>query len=215
MAADQGCLAIILGGGTRKEWPQVAPYGGAKGRLPTNPYAIAMPGGDRGPVVLDFATAAGAGGKVYAAHYAGRRIAEGLIIDRDGNPTADPQDYYDGGALLPMAGPKGYGMALIAELVGGAMLGEAILGLNWLCVFIDLAGFAAPEAYRAAAEACLNDVRTCPPATGFEAVEVPGERERRLETENMELGIPLPPATLAVLRETGAALGIDTKPLGP
>ncbi len=166
-------------------------------------------------MVLDFATAAGAGGKVYAAHYAGRSVPEGLIIDRDGNPTTDPQDYYDGGALLPMAGPKGYGMALIAELVGGAMLGEAIVGLNWLCIFIDTKGFAAPNAYRLAAEACLNDLRTCPPASGVDEVEVPGERERRLESENLSLGIPLPPATLAVLRETAATHGIDTKLLGP
>ncbi|HSF95615.1 MAG TPA: Ldh family oxidoreductase [Thermohalobaculum sp.] len=209
MAADLGCLCIILGGGTRRDWPQVAPYGGARGRLPTNPYAFAIPGGDHGPVVLDFATAAGAGGKIYAAHYAGRPLPQGLCIDRDGNPTTNPQDYFDGGALLPMAGPKGYGMALLAELVGGAMLGEAMLGLNWLCVFVSLDSFAAPDAYRAAAEECLADLRACPPAPGFDRVEIPGERERRLQEERLRDGIPIPPATLEAMRRAAAELGVD------
>ena len=209
MAADHGCLAIILGGGTAREWPQVAPHGGAQGRLPTNPYAFGIPGGDHGPVVLDFATAAGAGGKVYAAHYAGRPLPEGLCIDRDGKPTTNPQDYFDGGALLPMAGPKGYGMALLAELVGSAMLGPAMLGLNWICVFIDLNSFAAPQAYRAAAEDCLADLRSCPPAPGFDRVEIPGERERRLEAERRRDGIPLPPATLEAMRRAAEGLGVD------
>ncbi len=114
-----------------------------------------------------------------------------------------------------MAGPKGYGMALVAELVGGAMLGEAILGLNWLCVFIDTKGFAAPDSYRAVAEACLADMRACPPTPGFSQVEVPGERERRLEAENRRLGIPLSPATLGLLRQTAAGLGVDAKALDP
>jgi len=214
-AAEAECLGILFGGGRRRDWPQVAPHGGAKGMLPSNPYAFGIPGGDQGPVVLDFATAAGAGGKIYAAHYAGRPIPAGLCIDASGNPTTDPADYYNGGALLPMAGPKGYGMALVAELVGEAMLGPAMHGLNWICVFIDLGSFQTPGAYRVAAEACLADLRACPPAPGFDQVEIPGGRERRLERERRTLGIPLPPATLEAMRASAMELGVDSAALGP
>jgi LDH2 family malate/lactate/ureidoglycolate dehydrogenase len=213
-AARAGCLAVIFGGGRRRDWRQVAPHGGAKGMLPSNPYALGIPGGNHGPVVLDFATAAGAGGKIYAAHYSGRLLPEGLCIDADGNPTTDPQDYYNGGALLPMAGPKGYGMALIAELVGGAMLGPAMHGLNWICVFIDLGAFQTPETYRAAAEECLAELRACPPAPGFDTVEIPGERERRLERERRKPGIPIPPATLQAMRRAASELEVDAGALG-
>lgn len=208
-AAESGCFAMLIGGGGRQRWRQVAPHGGARAMLPTNPYAIAMPGGERGPVVIDFATSAGAGGKVYAAHYAGRPLPDGLCIDAEGRPTTDPADYLNGGALLPMAGPKGYGMALVAELLGEAMLGPAMHGMNWIAVVIDMTSFTAPAGYRAAAEECLAELRACPPAQGFDRVEVPGERERRLAAERRQHGIPVPPATLAAMGEAADRLGVD------
>lgn len=212
-AAAEGCLAILFGGGARHDWPQVAPYGGAKGRLPTNPYAFGIPGGERGPVVLDFATAAGAGGKIYAARAAGRPLPEGLCIDAAGRPTTDPEDYFNGGALLPMAGPKGYGLALVAELMGEAVFGEMMDGLNWVCVCIDLQRFRSPAAYRQAAEECLAALRTCPPAPGFEQVEVPGEREATLRAERQSTGVPLSAGVVSELQAAAAKLGVASDEL--
>jgi len=211
--ADAGCLTIMFGGGSRKDWRQVAPYGGARGVLPTNPYAFGIPAGERGPVVIDFATATAAGGKIYAAKMAGRPLAEGLVIDSAGRPTTNPEDYFNGGALLPMAGPKGYGMALVAELLGEAILGEAMDGMNWICIAVDLARFRAPEAYRRAAESCLVELRTCPPALGFDRVEIPGEREQETRAERLKNGIPIPPATLESLRHLGRKLGVPMEEL--
>ena len=213
--ADAGCLAIMFGGGSRKDWRQVAPYGGARAILPTNPYAFGIPGGERGPVVFDFATGMAAGGKVYAAKAAGRPLAEGLCIDAQGRPTTNPDDYFNGGALLPMAGPKGYGMALVAELLGEAILGQAMDGMNWICIAVDLSRYRAPSAYRRAAEECLAELRACPPAPGFDRVEIPGEREAALRDERLKSGIPIPPVTLESLRELGRKLGVDANELVP
>lgn len=206
--ADAGCMTIVLGGGVRKDWRQVTPYGGARGMLPTNPYAFGIPGGAHGAVVVDFATGMAAGGKIYAAKMAGRPLAEGLCIDAQGRPTTNPDDYFNGGAILPMAGPKGYGMALVAELLGEAILGQARDGMNWIAIAVDLARFRAPAAYRVAAEECLAELRACPPAPGFERVEIPGEREAWMRAERLSSGIPIPPGTLDGLRALGRRLGL-------
>ena len=211
--AEAGCLTIMFGGGSRKDWPQVAPYGGARAFLPTNPFAFAIPAGDRGPVVIDFATGMAAGGKIYAAKMSGRPLAEGLCIDAQGQPTTDPDDYFNGGAILPMAGPKGYGMALVAELLGEAILGQAMDGMNWICIAIELSRFRGPSAYRAAAESCLAELRACPPAPGFDSVQVPGEREAACREERLKIGIPIPPNTLSALRALGLRLGVDVQDL--
>ena len=123
-AAEAGCMMILMGGGKRKDWRQVAPHGGRRALLPTNPYCIGIPGGDRGPVVLDFATSKIAGGWIYAARNAGARLPADALIDAEGRPTQDPEDYYRGGAILPAGGAKGYALALVAELVAEAMLGS-------------------------------------------------------------------------------------------
>lgn len=181
VAARSGCLSIALGGGNRKRWRMVAPYGGREALLPTNPFCIAMPGGDRGPVVIDIATSQAAGGWIYAARAAGVELPEGLIMDRHGAPSRDPEDYFNGGAILPKGGPLGYGLALIAELVGEAMLGPVLKGeINWLVLALDCRRYHEAPAMQAVAEEILAEIRASAPAAGRGPVQVPGERERDL-----------------------------------
>ena len=78
-------------------------------------------------MVLDFATSVVAEGKVRVAFDAGKSIPEGWVIRADGQPTTDPKDLYEGGKLLPAAGHKGYGLAMLMEFLGGALVGLAVL----------------------------------------------------------------------------------------
>ena len=177
-AADAGFFTLCIGGGNRKAWRQVAPHGGKCALLPTNPWCIGFPGGDKGAVVADFATSKIAGGWIYAAHSADALLPPDCVIDSEGNPTRNPDEYFNGGAILPAGEHKGYGLGLIAELVAEALLGPAATECNWLLITIDTSHYREPNRIQFAAEQILSEMRTCPPASGFERVEVPGERER-------------------------------------
>jgi LDH2 family malate/lactate/ureidoglycolate dehydrogenase len=207
-AAERGCFAFICGGGNHRAWPNVAPHGGRKGVVSTNPYALALPGGTRGPLVVDFATSAIAQGKVMVARDKGAALPEGLLLDRKGRPSTDPNDYYDGGALLPAAGPKGGGLALVAELVGTALLGPPH-EFNWIFVMMKVEAFRELGAYGADAEAFLARVRACPPQKGFERVSVPGELERERAAQRRRDGIAVDDAIWTGIGEAARTVGID------
>lgn len=208
-AALLGFLSIIVGGAGRENWRQAAPFGGKKAVLPTNPYSMAIPGGERGPVVIDFATSQIAGGWLHSARAAGALVPEGSIIDRDGQPSRDPQAYFDGGAILPKGGPMGYGMALMAEMICDAMLGPAKTECNWFLIGIDTRRYRTAPAMTDAAEAILAELRTCPPAPGFDCVEVPGERERANKEKNASVGIALPERTYGLIANLAEKLGVE------
>lgn len=78
------------------------------------------------------------------------------MIDKDGNPTRNPDNYYNGGAILPMGGPKGYGLALLAELIGEAMLGPVTTKMNWLLICIDTGLYRDGSRYKSVAEEILQ-----------------------------------------------------------
>ena len=189
-AAQSGHLAIVVGGGGREKWRQVAPHGGRQALLPTNPYSIGIPGGDRGPVVLDFATSKIAGGWIYAARSAGALLPDNTLIDRTGQVTRDPEDYFRGGAILPSGEAKGYALSVMAEMIGEAMLGPVSTECNWLMITVDTTRFRAPLAMQGAAESVLAELRDCPTLAGVEQVEVPGERERDYRDRNPGLSLP-------------------------
>jgi LDH2 family malate/lactate/ureidoglycolate dehydrogenase len=193
--AEQGHLVIIIGGGGRQNWRQVAPYGGRRAVLPTNPYCLAIPGGERGPVVVDFATSMIAGGWLYAARSAGARLPEGALIDPQGHLSTDPEDYFRGGAILPKGGPMGYGLALMAEMICEAMLGPVTTEVNWLILALDTTRHRDPLQMRTVAEEILAELRACPPADGFAAVEIPGERERARRAAGLIAGLSIPART--------------------
>lgn len=208
--AEAGCLVVIVGGGGRQKWRQAAPYGGRKAILPTNPYCMAMPGGARGPVVIDFATSMIAGGWLQSARAGGALVPPGCIIDASGAPTRDPAAYFDGGAILPKGGAMGYGMAVMAEMICEAMLGPVTTECNWLVLALDAGRYRDRHIMQDAAEAVLTELRDCPPVSGFERVEVPGERERDLRARNRGHGVALPRRTFEQIRALDHELALST-----
>ena len=100
-------MLVSFGGAGRKLYPCVVPFGSREPFFSTNPFSIGAPGGGHSPAVLDFAASMVAGGKVAIAKANGLSLPEGCIVDEAGNPSTDPDDCIDGGALLPFGGVKG------------------------------------------------------------------------------------------------------------
>jgi uncharacterized oxidoreductase len=146
-AANRGFLFILCGGGARDKWRMVAPYGGKKALLPTNPWCLGIPGGLRGPVVLDCATSKIAGGWIKAARIANAKLPKGMIIDKNGLPTDNPNDFFSGGAILPKGEALGYGLATIGELICDAMLGPATVECNTLILLVDTTRYRHPDIF--------------------------------------------------------------------
>jgi LDH2 family malate/lactate/ureidoglycolate dehydrogenase len=177
-AAKTGCFMICMGGGGRKKWAGVVPFGGMERVMSTNPFAFSMPGGGVEPIGCDFAISKIASGKISVAKANNVSLPEGAIIDSHGRASQNPDDFYGGGALLPAAGPKGSGLGIIAELVGEAMLGSA-LEFNWLMICMRTDAFQSFTQYKDAASAFSEQVRQSKPAPGFDKVLMPGDLEEK------------------------------------
>jgi uncharacterized oxidoreductase len=170
--------------------PQVSPWGGAERRMTTNPFCCVVPRDGDEPIVLDMATSAIALGKVRVAHFKGTPIEDGALVDAQGEPTNDPGVMFRApfGALGPFGKHKGYGLALMCELLGGALAGEwtaqparerAGTIVNHMLMFvIDPAAFGNRDAFQQEVFAMVDYIHSTTPARGFDKVRVPGDPER-------------------------------------
>jgi hydroxycarboxylate dehydrogenase B len=201
----------------------VAPFGGSDARLHTNPICIAVPSlNAEAPFVLDFATSRIALGKTRVAFNKQAPVAEGSLIDASGAPTTDPGVMFAApfGALLPFGEYKGSGLAVVCELIAGAMLGglrndakdPPSQGLvnNLLAIVIDPARFGDPGQFRASVAAVLDHVKQSPPADAERPVLFAGEPERAMRAARQRDGIPIDSRTWAEIVAAGRALGIAT-----
>jgi LDH2 family malate/lactate/ureidoglycolate dehydrogenase len=224
LAAARGVIGIVTVGVVGAGG--VTPFGGRGRYLGTNPWAIGVPAaGD--PMVYDAATSALAEGKLRVARSRGATVPPGAIVDPTGRPTINPQEFYDGGALLPMggavAGHKGYGLALASALIGGLAMvddedpttaGTASRpdGEDWLAgafvIALDPEWFGGAERYRTTVARVLGGLRQQPPADGFEEILIPGDPERRSRERRAREGIPLADPVWSDLVEIGSRYGV-------
>ena len=198
--ADRGLVGLSFGNGG----PVVAPFGGAGRALGTNPFAWAAPGGPAGPLVVDFSTAGVAEGKLKLAAADGRPIAEGLIVDAEGRPSTNADDFYAGGALLPFGGHKGSGLSVMIDLLGGLLTGmnpaispDFAGGNGTVMIALRVGAFAAADYYTEGAEQFREQLVTAGRGAAPGPVLLPGEVEARTRDERLRDGIPVSPGVLA------------------
>ena len=210
-AAGQVSLHFLNTSGAQR----VAPFGGSDRRLSTNPITIGVPIANGDPIIVDMTTSMAAEGKLMVAVNRGESVPEGWIIDKEGRPTTDPRDFYDGGALLTIAAHKGSGLSIVTDLLAGAIStgcssdpADTVLRNNMLSIYIaprvyDAEGAAAKEAAR-----FVEWVKASPPARSGEPVLLPGEIERTTRAKRIADGIPIDDTTWADLLAAAASVGM-------
>jgi len=197
--------------------PAVAPHGGYTRMLGTNPVAwsVPTPPGEP-PVVIDFATSMVAEGKLKVARAAAEDVPAGALLDSQGRPTQDPSAFYEGGALMTFGGHKGYGMSVMVELMGGILSGSGPSclpgydnGYGTVIIAIDVDRFSPKPRFMAQVEAFCHEIRSAPPAPGFDAVLTPGEPEWRSRASRLDLGIEIPASTRKAIIDVAASLSLQ------
>lgn len=218
MAARAGMIGFITAGGFGGRGGRAAPFGGREGILGTNPLAFGFPVNGAAAMLVDFATTAVAAGKIQVARAKGTPLPPGAILDKDGNPTTDAEDFYAGGVMLPFGGHKGYALALVVELLGRVLTGAdsyaedgrggAVYGRSGaLALAIDPGIFGEPAAFEERVDRTLDRVRRVPPVPGVDAVLVPGDPERQTRQQREREGIYVEDATVAAIRTTAREVG--------
>ena len=203
----------------------VAPYGGADARFGTNPVTIGIPVPNEPPFILDMATSAVAQGKIRVAHNKGEKVNKEWLIDDKGQPTEDPvfgvKEPY--GALRTFGLHKGYGLAVVCELLGGALTG----GGTWhsddrskkrvwngmFTVLIDPKRLGTNDVFMAETSAFLESLRKSPIAPGNDKVRIAGEPERETRAKREKDGIPVDDNTWNDICAAGAKLKVSRQTL--
>jgi LDH2 family malate/lactate/ureidoglycolate dehydrogenase len=219
MAAAEGMLSMVWAGGYGEEAPAAVPYGGRKAVLHTNPISIGFPAGDEPPMMFDFATTSIAGVKVVNAQRRKEAVPAGCIVDKEGNPTTDPNDFFAGGAHVPFGGHKGYGLMMAAEFFGRIFTGSDTYaepnragpimrhqGVTLIALQADL--FQSFAEYSQRADEMERRVRAIPPAPGFDQVLVPGDLEATTRAARRRDGIPIADDVWDGLYQVAISLGV-------
>ena len=213
MAAEKGCVGMI----GCNSWPcTVSPFGGIGRALSPNPISYAAPAGRRAPFLLDFATTMCAEGKLNVARVSGKSVPEGWILDKEGRPTTNPADFYDGGVILPMGGHKGYALCLLLDILGGALTGhgctclpEFSVGNGVFMMALDVQAFRPLAEFQDTADRLFEAIKSGPTAPGFDEILVPGEPEFRTREARERCGIPLAETIWQRIVSEAVRVGVD------
>ncbi|HEX5541692.1 MAG TPA: Ldh family oxidoreductase [Micromonospora sp.] len=224
-AAAEGCIGIA----TANTRPLMPAPGGAAPVVGNNPVAIGVPQPGSDPVILDLALSEAALGKIRLAAGEGKAIPATWATDNQGRPTTDPEAAIDG-LLLPTGGHKGYGLALMVDVLAGVLsgggYGHHVMGLyadmsvpnNCAHFFLalDVAAFGDAAGFGQRLTDLADQVRSSKRAAGVDTVHLPGDLSSARYTQALAEGVALEPSVLSQLRATAAAVGVpvgDPPPL--
>ena len=199
----------------------VAPWGGVKPYMGTNPFSIAFPAGKEPPIVMDMATSIVAQGKIILAAKEGRPIPFGWAITKEGDPTDDPKAALEG-TVLPFAGAKGYSISLMLDVLSGILSGAAFG--PYLCnmwndfknpqnvghyfVVINVEKFLSLDEFKNKMDTMIRDIKQSPRAKGVDEILLPGELERRKRDKRIVEGIPLGNKTYSDLKDIAIRMNL-------
>ncbi len=204
--------------------PMMFPVGGRERIIGNNPMAYAIPADQYPPVVLDFSLGVVSAGKLILARKKGEKIPIGWAVDKDGLPTDDPYEGYEGGgSLMPVGDHKGYGMVLVHEMLTAVLTGgkwtkqikslyqddeTRLQGTCHSFAAIDPDCFIGRDKFKREMDEYIKSIKESAKAKNCTEILMPGEPELRTETKRLNEGIPLPSATLKELTDLGETLGI-------
>jgi uncharacterized oxidoreductase len=208
----------------------VAPFGTAQRRFSTAPYCVGVPVPGRDPVVLDFATSLVAEGKVLVASQGGKPIPRDALIGPDGEVSDDATLLYGDykstgkrdikagqGALRTFGDHKGSGLALMCELLGGALTGNSCatpgrrFANGMFSIYVDPARIDPEGLFPAEATRYIDYVRAAAPAPPATETLLPGEPEARTRALRLASGVPLPDEIWQSIVQTGRTVGVDPR----
>lgn len=196
----------------------MAPYGGADPMIGSNPIIISAPAGDKRPVVFDIATTFAAAGKIIAAKRKNTSIPDNWCLNKDGNRTTDPNEYY---TLLPFGGYKGYGFAVMVDILSAVMNGAAYgnqIGeiakdesenSGWTLILMDPSKFMPLDEFKLRMDDYIGMMKECRKADGVDEIFLPGEIEfntyaKRI-TDGFYVNEPLQNQIMDFMRQAGVA----------
>jgi ureidoglycolate dehydrogenase (NAD+) len=222
MAAQQGLIGLAM-----CNLDPVMTVPGSKGRvIGNNPIAYAVPGGDAPggrPVFLDIALSTVAGTKIYNAQAEGKTIPDNWMVDDGGLPTTDPSGFPTRGAQVPMAGHKGYGLAVLVEVLAAVLTGAAITRQvrSWVqevpeptnsghaFIAIDVGAMMPLDLFTGRMDGLVDEIHAAPKAQGAERILLPGEMEWERRDLALSQGMDLPPYVLQSLVGLAGDVGLD------
>ncbi len=203
--------------------PVMTAWGGAERLIGNNPFSIVIPYRDNRFIVLDIAMSRVAGGKVRYYAKNNESIPKGWIVDSEGRDTTNPNDLPNGGSLLPFGEHKGFGLAIMLELLTGGLTHGAMLSsvnswlkkpdiptsMSQLFIAIDFKKIIEEELFYRQIDILIDEIKNSKIAPGFEKIYIPGEIESEIEERRKIQGIPITPEIYSDLRKLSKTYQID------